>query len=59
MDVIQDNRSAARRTLLTLETERALDDPHDSFVKISIRVDNDGVLATHFSNDALHLASME
>ena len=47
------NRAACCGTLLTAETERALSNAEHRFVKISRRVDDDGVLAAHFADNLL------
>ena len=47
------NRAACCGTLLTAETERALSNAKHCFVKISRRVDDDGVLAAHFADNLL------
>src|SRR5208282_2235013 len=48
-----DDGARAGRALLALEAERGLGDALNGGVDIGVRVDDDGVLATHFQNRAL------
>ena len=52
----ENDEPRTRGTFLSLITERGINRIDDRFVEIGIGIDDDGVLAAHFADDALELA---